>query len=82
MDVKTAATTPPQRVTIERAVNHRGEIAVRTIGDQLHGYWLTDMTGIEPGFVRVMLHWEVCPEEPKPEQHPLFEIEEGTTPHE
>ena len=78
LDVDTAGTGP--RVVIERAVNNRGTVAVRTIGDQLHGYRITQFAPVRPGFVPVRLHDEVCPEAPKPEQQPLFDTQEGTTP--
>lgn len=80
LDVDTAGAG--RRVAIERAVNHRGTVAVRTIGDQLHGYTITQFHPVQPGFVPVVLHDEVCTESPKPEQRPLFDTQEGTTPHE
>jgi hypothetical protein len=78
LDVDTTGTG--QRVAIERRVNNRGEVAVRAIGDQLHGYRITQFAPVRPGFVPVMLHDAVCPEAPKPEQRPLFDTQEGTTP--
>jgi hypothetical protein len=62
-----------ERVAIERAVNNTGKIAVRWIGDQLHGYRVTDLRPLRDGFVRVLEHRGVCPEQAPPaEQHPLF----------
>jgi hypothetical protein len=69
-----------RRIAIERRVNPRGTVAVRTIGDQLHGYRITQFAPVRPGFVPVVEHDTVCPEAPRPEQRPLFDTQEGTTP--
>lgn len=62
-----------ERIAIERAVNATGMIAVRMVGDQLHGYRITDLHPLREGFVRVREHRGLCPEqEPPHEQRPLF----------
>lgn len=78
LDVDATGTGP--RVAIERAVNSRGTIAVRTIGDQLHGYRITEFAPLKPGFTPVRLHVDVCTEAVRIEQQPLFDTpKEGTT---
>lgn len=62
-----------ERIAIVRAVDATGAIAVRWIGDQLHGYRTTRFRPVRPGFVLVKEHRLVCPEQTPPtEQHPLF----------
>jgi hypothetical protein len=62
-----------QRIAIERRVTSSGRIAVRWIGDQMHGYRITALQPLRDGFVRVTEHREVCSEQAPPtEQHPLF----------
>lgn len=62
-----------RRVAIIRKVDAAGTIAVRWIGDQLHGYTITDFRPLQDGFVRVKLHELVCKEAVRPaEQRPLF----------
>lgn len=63
-----------RRVAIIRAVSSRGTVAVRMIGDQLHGYILTSSQPIRDGFVRVRLHTDVCEYAVPPvERRPLFD---------
>lgn len=62
-----------ERIAIERRVNTAGKIAVRWIGDQLHGYRMTGLRAVRPGFVLVVEHKTVCTEQAPPtEQRPLF----------
>lgn len=62
-----------KRVAIERAVSTHGTVAVRMVGDQLHGYAVTDLHPLRDGFVRVRLHNDVCEYGTPPvEQRPLF----------
>lgn len=62
-----------KRAAIERRPHVQGKVAVRMIGDQLHGYTLTDLHPIRDGFVRVRLHADVCEfATPPVEQRPLF----------
>ena len=71
LDVVAVATV--ERVAIVRAVSSRGSIAVRMIGDQLHGYVLTSTQPLRDGFVRVRPHSDVCEfATPPVEQRPLF----------
>lgn len=63
-----------ERVAVIRAVSPRGTIAVRMIGEQLHGYRLTDLHPLRDGFVRVRPHSDVCEfATPPVEQRPLFD---------
>lgn len=61
-----------ERVAIERRVNAAGKIAVRWIGDQLHGYRMTKLRVVKPGFVLVVEHREVCPEQAPPSEQLLL----------
>lgn len=68
------ASAQVERVAIIRAVSSRGTVAVRMIGDQLHGYILTSSHPLRDGFVRVRLHTDVCEfAVPPVEQRPLFD---------
>lgn len=61
------------KAIIIRAVYPKGTIAVRWIGDQLHGYRITEFHPLQDGFVAVREHAEVCAEAvPPTEQRPLF----------
>jgi hypothetical protein len=67
------ATAQVERVAVERRPHTQGTIAVRMIGDQLHGYTLTKLHPLRDGFVRVRLHTDVCEfAVPPVEQRPLF----------
>jgi hypothetical protein len=62
-----------KRVAVDRAVNARGTIAARNVGNQLHGYTLSQWLPVRDGFVRMRLHSEVCEfATPPTEQRPLF----------
>lgn len=61
------------RAMVIRKVDAHGTIAARWIGDQLHGYTLTEFHPLVDGFVRVKLHRLVCTEAvPATEQRSLF----------
>jgi hypothetical protein len=61
------------RVQVVRKTDHAGTIAARMIGNQLHGYRLTNFRPLRPGFVLMRLHSEVCEfATPATEQQPLF----------
>lgn len=60
------------RARVERT-HGRGTIAARMIGNQMHGYTITELRPLKDGFVRMRLHTEVCEfAVPPAEQHPLF----------
>src|SRR5262245_29305580 len=62
-----------RRVAVVRAVDHRGTIAARMIGNQLHGYTINRWHPQKEGFIRLRLHSEVCEfAVPKTEQRELF----------
>lgn len=72
LDVERTDRTHPERIAIERRVNATGSIAVRWIGDQLHGHRITEFYPLRDGFVPVMEHRVVCTEQAPPaEQKPL-----------
>lgn len=66
LDVINTGRPHPERIAIERAVSATGMIAVRWIGDQLHGYRYTDLLGLKDGFVRTVEHRTVCTEQAPP----------------
>lgn len=63
-----------KRVAVIRSVSAYGTIAVRMIGEQLHGYTITSLLPLRDGFVRVRPHSDVCEYAVPPvEQRPLFD---------
>jgi hypothetical protein len=66
LDVYPTLRTHPERIAIERRVNATGTIAVRWIGDQLHGHRITAQYPPGDGFVTVVEHRVVCSEQAPP----------------
>jgi len=62
-----------KRVEVGRKIDPGGTIAARMIGNQLHGYTLTNYRPVREGFIVMSLHSAVCEYAvPASEQHPLF----------
>lgn len=82
LDVVATGRPHPERIAIERRVNATGTIAVRWIGDQLHGHRITKQYPPSDGFVPVVEHRLVCTEQ-EPEavqlQLPVPPPQEGHT---
>lgn len=55
-----------RRVAVERRENPKGTIACRRVGNNMHGYTLTQYRPVREGFIVVRLHSEVCPEAEPP----------------
>ena len=76
---------PGTRVAINRKViqtkGRPGMVAARVIGNNMHGYVLTTLRALQPGYSLFRAHRDVCPEAPPPpfEQNTLFEPTEGET---
>lgn len=77
---------PGTQIPIERRVintkGQPGDVAARVIAGQMHGYVLTTLRALQPGYSLFHTHASVCPEAPPPphEQHTLFDpTQEGDT---